>query len=127
MLMIEEWLTEEEILLQEVLRLSVEDAEIRLSEEIETLSYDIENSEGMSYAIADTNAEGFTVGDISVTDITAEKEGLLVTFEFYAEGEQMEEKMYVGTTIEGSGTVLLGKDGKVRLEDVTANVADYSE
>ena len=122
--MIEGWLNDDNNLLQEVLRLPEEDAGIVLSDEIMSISDVIEDSEEMGCAIAETNACGFEIYETSVTAIGVDEDRLLITFEFFAEGEQIDDKPFCGTKLRGGGVAALDAEGELELEEIGASRVD---
>jgi Fic family protein len=93
-----------------------------LSEHIHSL----ESEEGVSSAIAETNATGFTPDDYSFglddIDLFDDSEAR-VTFTFHLSGEHdlESDRMYCGDEIEGRGVLVIAADGSCNFDEVVAD------
>lgn len=101
-------------------------------DEVETLmnesSFDILNSEEVSSAMAETNADGYELDVIKVTQIDFDHDVDLcenfcsVQFAFEAHGEQRENRMWAGDTILGTGNAQIDSGGTVSIDVISAEV-----
>jgi len=90
--------------------------------------FDIFNSEEVSSAMAETSANEYELDVIEVTqidfdhDIDLSENFCSVQFAFEAHGEQLENRMWAGDTILGTGNARIDSGGTVSIDEISAEV-----
>ena len=85
------------------------------------------DSDEVSAAIAETNADGWTLDDVGVDAIepcydAGHMSGLRVKIDWNACGDQRPDSMYCGTSAKGTAVVYLAEDGTMTVEEVAGAV-----
>ena len=85
------------------------------------------NSDEVSAAIAETNADGWILDDIDVCSVepcyaAGHMSGLRARIDWNASGDQDPDRAYCGTSAKGTAVVCLEDDGTLTVEDVSGYV-----
>ena len=116
----------EESFVARLRRLPEEARNHQIVELLETVRFDILESDGMGTAMAETNATDFEVDEQAIQGVQFSGDVCVVEFSFTASGEQLDDKMWHGTSISGSGTATIDWEGGVEVDDICAGV-DHEE
>lgn len=80
------------------------------------------DSEECCAAMAETNAEAWSVDELEVLAIRWDEGGCVADCSYSASGEQREERMYCGNRMTGTAVARIDEEGDVSFEEVGATV-----
>lgn len=119
-----QWWVENESFVDRLKAMPEKERREEIDELLNRANYDILNSDEVNSAIADTNASGFDIDDVQISQIKFDDENriCIVDFTFEVTGEQEDEKPDTGSTIKGSGEAWIERSGELTIDHVSATV-----
>ncbi len=104
-------------------KLPAEELATELDEIILPAADDIVEHENFASEMATTNATGWEVTDcrVQADSVKFTDDSAAVSVSYTARGDQKPDRPYSGTEIRGVAVAVIGADGRVSFEDVTAD------
>jgi uncharacterized protein with HEPN domain len=114
---------------EKLTELSEDERKIAIEERLDDTKQDIVESEVFCGRMAETNAGGWDIDEMSVEsfEVDLEDDVCVVNLGFVASGEQHEERMYCGARIVGNALAVIDCNGDVMYENIAAEVESETD